>query len=62
MAGETTDFSNSFVVELKDVDRDFVRLQDAGTPDVAKLHALARVSLRLRAGEFVFLTGPSGAG
>ncbi|MBS1985618.1 MAG: ABC transporter ATP-binding protein [Bdellovibrionales bacterium] len=63
MAGENTNaFLNSFVVELKDVDRDFVRLQNGTAADLAKLHALARVSLRLKAGEFVFLTGPSGAG
>ena len=53
---------NSFAVELKDVDRDFIRLQESQAPEVAKLHALARVSLRLKPGEFVFLTGPSGAG
>lgn len=54
---------SSFVVELKDVDREFVLQKDARhAPSQEKLHALARVSLRLNAGEFVFLTGPSGAG
>lgn len=60
--GNSSNFLNQFVVELKDVDRDFLRLAESQSPDVAKLHALARVSLRLKAGEFVFLTGPSGSG
>ncbi len=51
---------------MKDVDRDFIRTSDgllAGRANPAnKLHALVRVSLRLQSGEFVFLTGPSGAG
>jgi cell division transport system ATP-binding protein len=55
-----------FLVELKDVDRDFVinskAAREASKPGAQKVQALARVSLRLRGGEFVFLTGPSGAG
>lgn len=43
------------VVELVDVDREFTRGGE-------RVHALARVSLKLQSGEFVFLTGPSGAG
>jgi len=43
------------VVELVDVDREFTRGGE-------RLHALARVSLKLQSGEFVFLTGPSGSG
>lgn len=62
MAGELSNSFNSFAVELKDVDRDFIRLAEPANADLAKLHALARVSLRLKGGEFVFLTGPSGAG
>ena len=58
-------YQSPFVVEMKDVDRDFVRnpesLLKSKNAD-SKLHALVRVSLRLQAGEFVFLTGPSGAG
>lgn len=52
-------------VELKDVDRDFViggEGKSAAQSSVTKLHALARVSLKLTEGEFVFLTGPSGSG
>jgi cell division transport system ATP-binding protein len=56
----------SFLVEMKDVDRDFVRSSEgilsARANPANKLHALVRVSLRLQSGEFVFLTGPSGAG
>lgn len=63
MAGENSNaFLNTFAVELKDVDRDFIRIQESGGPELSKLHALARVSLRLKGGEFVFLTGPSGSG
>jgi cell division transport system ATP-binding protein len=57
--------NSPFVVEMKDVDRDFIRNPESllkGKMPAAKLHALVRVSLRLQAGEFVFLTGPSGAG
>ena len=64
-------YQTPFVVEMKDVDRDFVRNPQSllnskaesrdAKPD-SKLHALVRVSLRLQPGEFVFLTGPSGAG
>jgi len=57
---------SSSVVELKDVDRDFIIHRDlkqaAAAPAVSKLHALARVTLRLKESEFVFLTGPSGSG
>ena len=49
------------LVELKDVDKDFSKKPMEGGP-VARIHALARVSLKLQGGEFVFLTGPSGAG
>jgi cell division transport system ATP-binding protein len=56
--------THPFVVELKDVDREFVLQSqtDNANGQVSKLLALARVSLRLQSGEFVFLTGPSGAG
>jgi cell division transport system ATP-binding protein len=57
--------TSPFIVEMRDVDRDFVRNPESllkGKTPAAKLHALVRVSLRLQAGEFVFLTGPSGAG
>ncbi len=57
--------TSPFIVEMKDVDRDFVRNPESllkGKTPAAKLHALVRVSLRLQPGEFVFLTGPSGAG
>jgi cell division transport system ATP-binding protein len=56
--------THPFVVELKDVDREFVLQSHLDNADsqMTKLLALARVSLRLQAGEFVFLTGPSGAG
>lgn len=54
---------SSFVVELKDVDREFpIKKDPRHGGQLEKLHALARVSLRLASGEFVFLTGPSGAG
>jgi len=57
-------YSNPFVVEMRDVDRDFdLGPGQAGkSAGPVKLHALARVSLKLSHGEFVFLTGPSGAG
>jgi cell division transport system ATP-binding protein len=64
-----SEFLNQFLVELKDVDRDFTIGRDSGLLGGeasklanSKIQALARVSLRLRGGEFVFLTGPSGAG
>ena len=53
------------VVELKDVDRDFIIDSDSPKQNQAgplKLHALSHVTLRLRESEFVFLTGPSGSG
>jgi cell division transport system ATP-binding protein len=67
VGGASNGFQQPFVVELKDVDRDFIRTQEHAAKSqssgaAAKLHALVRVSLRLQAGEFVFLTGPSGAG
>jgi len=58
-------FNSPFIVEMKDVDREFVRNPESllkGKAPAAKLQALVRVSLRLQQGEFVFLTGPSGAG
>lgn len=57
-------YSSPFVVEMRDVDRDFEleQMSPKGGTEKTKLHALARVSLRLGHGEFVFLTGPSGAG
>ncbi len=45
----------SAIVELRDVDKEFTR-------GAEKHHALARVTMRLGEGEFVFLTGASGAG
>lgn len=57
---------NSFVVELKDVDKEFQIQRETsrllGSASTSKIQALSRVSMRLRPGEFVFLTGPSGAG
>lgn len=53
-------FELPYVVELKDLDRDFQIIREKGEAQV--LHALTRVSLKLRPEEFVFLTGPSGAG
>ena len=58
--GGASQIQSPFVVELKDVDREFVLDRDQGQS--LKLNALSRVSLRLKPGEFVFLTGPSGAG
>lgn len=52
----------SFVVELKEVDRDFIIQKDSSQGPNNCLHALSRVSLRLKESEFVFLTGPSGSG
>lgn len=69
--GSVTQGANNFVLEFKDVDKDFVRvadpshhaaLRDSQRAENLPLHALARVSLKLQLGEFVFLTGPSGAG
>ena len=48
---------NSFYVELREVDRLFQRRDKEGA-----LQALTKVSLKLKGGEFVFLTGPSGSG
>lgn len=64
MGGQVSKNTHPFVVELKDVDREFVLQSqtDNANGQVSKLLALARVSLRLQSGEFVFLTGPSGAG
>lgn len=57
-------YSNPFVIEMRDVDRSFNLNQATNNTQEgnSKLHALARVSLKLQHGEFVFLTGPSGAG
>ncbi len=60
MSGATT--YTPFVLEMKDVDREFNVKNDAVDKTAHRLQALMRVSLRLQAGEFVFLTGPSGAG
>lgn len=57
---------HSFVIELKDVDKEFQIQRETskilGSASNQKIQALSRVSMRLRPGEFVFLTGPSGAG
>ncbi len=62
--GGASQSHNPFIIELKDVDRDFIIGADSAAPKKgdSRLHALSRVSLRLKPGEFVFLTGPSGAG
>lgn len=58
--------SKDYIVELKNVDRDFAVKDEssrkASAAKALKLQALSKVSLGLTAGEFVFLTGPSGAG
>ncbi len=63
--GNSAALPQGLVVELKDVDRDFFIEKDSavGAASIKNcLHALSRVSLRLKEGEFVFLTGPSGSG
>jgi len=57
-----------FIIELREVDKEFLIFREgnrknegeAGSPK--RLQALSRVSLKIKPGEFVFLTGPSGAG
>jgi ABC-type ATPase involved in cell division len=62
MGGASQQFQLPFVVELKDLDRDFQITSSDQSESEKRLHALSRVSLRLKPEEFVFLTGPSGAG